>query len=97
MTSVSLIVIVPFYFSNSWLQNGEEDTCNALFLSPPLSLFLSLSRSLFLSLSRSLSHSLSLSISLALPLALLRFRGHVWNHLGSQKTGQNDEERIHAM
>ena len=37
-----------------------------------------------------LSRSLSLSISLALPLSLLR--GHVWNHLVSQKTGPNDEE-----
>ena len=50
----------------------------------------------FLSLSLSLSPpepltlSLSLSISLALPLSLLR--GHVWNHLVSQKTGPNDEE-----
>ena len=50
--------------------------------------FLSLSLSLFLP--PNLSRSLSLSISLALPLSLLR--GHVWNHLVSQKTGPNDEE-----
>ena len=55
---------------------------------PFLSLSLSLSLSLFLL--PNLSRSLSLSISLALPLSLLR--GHVWNHLVSQKTGPNDEE-----
>ena len=46
--------------------------------------------SLSLSPPEPLTLSLSLSISLALPLSLLR--GHVWNHLVSQKTGPNDEE-----
>ena len=55
-----------------------------------ISLPLHFSLSLSLSPPEPLTLSLSLSISLALPLSLLR--GHVWNHLVSQKTGPNGEE-----
>ena len=58
-------------------------------ISLPLHFSLSLSLSLFLppNLSRFLSPSLSPSLSLSLSLG-----GHVWNHLVSQKAGQNGKK-----
>ena len=71
---------------------GELSCCSSLarsdFSPTP---FLSLSLSLSLSFSSQTSHALSPSLSPSLSLSL-SLGGHVWNHLVSQKAGQNGKK-----